>query len=271
VSPDDTSPEVFDAHVEAWRDYVATPWARIRYAVVADVLDRHVLDLVGGSAPLQVLDFGGGDGLDSVPLAASGHQVTIVDSSPAMLELAMQRAASSAAANRVRGVCGGVEQLRGGGGAGDRRYDLALCHFVIQYVADPGAVVSDVVGALRPGGLMSLIAPNPVSDVLTKAIREVDPRGALAVLDAPTVRAVTFEHDVNRIGAEDGRKMLEAAGCSVIGHYGVRSIIDLIPDHSAKWDPDQFAEIERLERRVVDRSPYRDIARAWQFVARLDN
>ena len=71
--------DVFSDKLAAWHEYTVTPWARIRYAVVAEVLRRHVVEL--GPHPLRILDVGGGDGMDAVPLAQAGHDVTIVDPS----------------------------------------------------------------------------------------------------------------------------------------------------------------------------------------------
>jgi S-adenosylmethionine-dependent methyltransferase len=57
----------FDDHVQRWREWRAAPWGRIRFAVV-----RHTLDQVlGGRGPLRVLDVGGGDGGDAMPLAVA--------------------------------------------------------------------------------------------------------------------------------------------------------------------------------------------------------
>ena len=69
----------FDEQQRAWQEYTATPWARIRYAVVAETLRRN-LDALDQER-LRVLDVGGGDGLDALPLARAGHDVTMLDPS----------------------------------------------------------------------------------------------------------------------------------------------------------------------------------------------
>ena len=67
--------------LDAWRAYAATPWGRIRYAVVEETLRRETARLGAG---LRILDVGGGDGRDAIPLARRGHRVTILDRSPAV-------------------------------------------------------------------------------------------------------------------------------------------------------------------------------------------
>jgi S-adenosylmethionine-dependent methyltransferase len=41
---------------------------------------------------LRILDVGGGDARDSLPLALAGHDVTVMDTSPGMLAEASRRA-----------------------------------------------------------------------------------------------------------------------------------------------------------------------------------
>ena len=71
----------FDKSVDAWA-HCRLAMGRLRYTVARANLDTYV----GGRSGLRVLDLGGGDGLESILLARNGNQVTLVDSSPAMLE-----------------------------------------------------------------------------------------------------------------------------------------------------------------------------------------
>ena len=65
-------------------------------------------------APARVVDAGGGTGQVAVPLAALGYQVTVVDTSPAMLATCAERAAE-VAVELVRA------RVPGGGGSGGRK------------------------------------------------------------------------------------------------------------------------------------------------------
>lgn len=252
---------VFDQHLQAWRAWQATPWGRLRYAVVGAVLDDHLSQL---GPSLRIIDVGGGDGTESLRLAAQGHSVTLVDYSTGMLDVARQTAEESGVTNRLRTVHGDVADLAE---LGLRDYDAALCHCVIQYVADPASAVRAVAGCLRPGGLLSLIAPNPASEVLAKAVRHLDFEGAEQLLTADTCYAATFDAPVARIAADAAVRFLEEAGCSVVGRYGARSVMDLIADDSVKYDPTTYAAIERLELSICGLAPYRDLGRSWQLVA----
>jgi len=259
----DTAP--FDAHLEQWAAYLRTPWARVRYDVVADVLDRRIAELGPGTgAALRVLDLGGGDGSDSLRLAASGHHVTIVDPSPGMLTRARGATTEAGLEDRVRLVQADADQLAT---LDLESFDVALCHFLLQYVDDPVGLVSATVRALRPGGLVSVMAPNPASDVLFGLVRNSDPVAALSVLDAETTTTATFDADVARVEAMTVTGWLIDAGCTVLARYGVRCAVDLIRDEGCQHDPAAYADILALELALHDRSPFRDVARAWQLVA----
>lgn len=253
---------MFDANLDRWLAWQDEPWARVRYAVVGHVLDTH---LHGENPPLRVLDVGGGDGKDSLRLAAAGSEVTILDYSEAMLGQARENAAALGVLDRVHLVGGGMEGLAD---FADADFDVVLCHFVVQYLADPAEAVRGVVEAARVGGLLSLVAPNPASEVFAKAVRGKDPSAALTLLDSPTFRAAAFEHDVARVHWRAAARDLRAAGAEVVGRYGSRCFIDLVDDDVFTSDPEHWEDILRLEIAVCATSPYRDVARAWQLVAR---
>lgn len=253
---------MFDTHLSRWLAWQDEPCARLRYAVVGNVLDAN---LGVEDPPLRVLDVGGGDGKDSLRLAAAGHDVTILDYSEAMLRPARENATAVGVLDRVHLLDGGIEGLGDLAGAG---FDAVLCHFVVQYLSEPTVAARDVVEAARAGGLISLIAPNPVSEVLAEAVRGKNPSAALALLDAPSYHAAAFEHDVARVPWRTGARALRAAGAEVIGRYGVRCLIDLFNDDAFTSDPAHWEDIVRLEVAVCATSPYRDMARAWQLIAR---
>ena len=56
----------FDAGIETWVAEQRTPWARLKYAVTASNLRRHL-----GDGPLD-LDAGGGNGADSARTVLKG-------------------------------------------------------------------------------------------------------------------------------------------------------------------------------------------------------
>ncbi|MGO0575756.1 hypothetical protein [Ornithinimicrobium panacihumi] len=80
----------FDTHREEWRAYTATPWGRIRYAVLRHLLATHLGSVSEGAPPLSVLDVGGADGLDALAVAELGHDVMVLDPAPELLAAAVR-------------------------------------------------------------------------------------------------------------------------------------------------------------------------------------
>ncbi len=248
----------FDEHLEAWRSYTTSPWGRLRYAVVRTTLAREVARLGGG--PLRVLDAGGGDGLDALPLARAGHDVTLLDPSEPLLASARETADRDQVHLTTR--LGGLDDVDGGD------FDLVLCHFVLQYRPAGDADLRRLVAAVRPGGLLSLIAINPAARVLATAVRS-GPSAALAELGADTEHAATFDTEVRKVDPDEVAEELSRLGAPVVARYGGRIVNDLLTDEDAKRDPSYYADLERLELALCDREPYCRIGTFWQLIGQV--
>lgn len=248
--------DAFGERLTSWREYADSPWSRLRYAVVAAALSRH---LPTGRGPLRVLDVGGGDGRDSLPLALAGHEVTLVDPADAMVAEARRRA-DSAAATTFTALVGSLDELPSG------IFDVVLCHFVLHYRPADSDDLATLAAATAPGGILSVTAPNPVGRVLQTLTRQ-GPERALAELDAETWESVTFQHAGRKVSAAAVAAGLTDLGLTVVGDYGGRIANDLLVDDAAKADPAFYRDLERLELALFDREPYRRIGVFWQLVA----
>lgn len=171
------------------------------------MLDEALAELAPG--PLRILDLGGGDGLDSVRLAAAGHEVTIVDQAPGMLTRARASAHQAGSSDRCRTVESDLASWRP-----DRPYDLVLCHFVLQYLKpdDEPRIWRLVREALRPGESASVIYPNPVSEILRAIYRDGDPKLALRRLRGEPIRTPTFDREVRQLSRTHGETAAAEAG-----------------------------------------------------------
>jgi S-adenosylmethionine-dependent methyltransferase len=263
------SAEAFDPHVAKWAEWQVSPWGRLRYRLVAHTLDQAMSPL---GARCHVLDVGGGDGADSVRLAEAGHSVTILDHSEPLLRRAHAAAEAAGVAERVRTVHADITCLSESGALGAAegadRFDLVLCHNVLHYLTAEEEIIRRIVGMIRLGGVLSLLAPNPAMDVLGVAVRDTDPAAAYAVIDAPTVRSVTFDQEMHRLEPAAVDAMLGTYGCEVTHRFGIRCVSDLIANNELKADPQFSIDLERLELELLHREPYWRIARFWQLVAR---
>jgi S-adenosylmethionine-dependent methyltransferase len=231
----------------------------LRQAVVWQGL-REAVDLLGLRGPsddgrLTVLDAGGGSGGFAVPLAEHGHDVTVVDPSPDSLAALGRRAAERGVAGRVHGRQGDLSNLLDivePGGA-----HLVLCHNVLEVVDDPAAALSKAVAALRPGGLLSVLAANRVAAVFARAVagRFDD---AAALLAGPP--AAGHDGPGRRFGAARLGGLVTDAGADIVATHGVRVFADLVPDSLADADPAAMEALLRLEISASRRRPYLDVA-----------
>jgi S-adenosylmethionine-dependent methyltransferase len=254
---------LFAGRMDAWTAGQALPWNRLRYTLVHDNLCRHL-----GPAPLRILDAGGGDGRDSVPLAALGHDVVIVDYVPAMLEGARQHAAAFGVVDRVTTILGNVVELDTAFAGAGTAFDLVLCHNVLQYMPAPQMLLDKLGRLLLPGGLLSLLTPNPASESYRLALQQLDFAGALAALDATTYTNVLYGAEVHLFTPAELEQRVAAAGLEGVASYGVRCVIDYVQDNDIKHVPETYAQILELERALSQRSPYRELARFGQLIAR---
>ncbi|MGY1944433.1 methyltransferase domain-containing protein [Nocardia asiatica] len=251
---------MFDDKFDEFARWQASPWGRLRYATAAANLAAHLA--VG---PLEILDVGGGNGLDALELAAWGHHVTIADISEQSLAEARAAAAHRGLDDRVTTRHASLDAL--GDEFGRDCFDVLLCHNLIQYLPDPAGVIAALADPLRTNGVLSVIAPNADADPLLTAVRGLDPDGALRMLDDPTRYSVAYETTTRACYPDQVKADLAAAGFKVIAHLGIRTVCDYILDDDRKSDPEFYRQLERLELTLAARAPYIHLARFFHFIA----
>ena len=251
----------FETRLDAFQQWQATPWGRLRYTVTEANLLRHLED-----GPQRILDVAGGNGVEAVRLAARGHEVTLLDPAGAMLTSAKERAESCDVADRLHVVQASAQDAPEVFAADS--FDVVLCHNLLQYVDDRLAVLRAIMAPLRENGLLSVLAPNADSDPMRTAIRGLDPRRALTELDSDLSYVDLFDIELPACTAAETMGHLTELGFGLIMRYGVRCVCDYIADNEIKHDPAFFADLERLELTLSDRMPYLLTARFFHLIAR---
>ena len=246
--------DVFSEQLAAWREYTETPWARIRYGVVGEILRRQT-DCLGDQ--IRVLDVGGGDGMDALPLAMAGHDVTIVDPSETWLDEAKRRA--DEAGSKIATVRGGLDDLPVG------EWDLVLCHFVLRYRSPEAGDVGALASRVRAGGRLSVMDVNPAGRVLRELLNG-GPTAARTELHAERAAVQTFQTRARKVDVDVVLSEASVAGLTVVGRYGNRIANDLLVDDTAKHDPLFFEGLLALELELCDREPFNRVGFAWQLV-----
>ncbi|PEQ14541.1 bifunctional 3-demethylubiquinol 3-O-methyltransferase/2-polyprenyl-6-hydroxyphenol methylase [Novosphingobium sp. PC22D] len=127
----------------------------VRLGFIRDSIDRHFgcdPDALRPLAGRRALDVGCGAGLLCEPLARLGAEVTGVDAAEENVAAAQAHAEASGLAIDYRQ--GEIGEM------GPSGFDLVCAMEVIEHVADKGAFVAALAGALAPGGLLVLSTPN---------------------------------------------------------------------------------------------------------------
>jgi S-adenosylmethionine-dependent methyltransferase len=227
--------------------------ASVRTAVVWEAVQARLA--AGG--PQTVLDIGGGTGGFAVRVAELGHRVTVIDPSPDALAALGRRASERGVADLVvaqQGDLATVGDLVEAGSA-----DLVLCHEVLGLVEDQGAALETIAGALRAGGVLSLLVSQRHAAVLARAMAGhfVQAREALDGA-APGERRFTAEEITDLLGAH---------GFRIEEVQAVRVFADLVPSTLLDLEPGAVGGLLDLERAVAGRPEYRTLAAQLHLLA----
>ena len=258
---------------DTWADlaeqFVDGAYASAKGQVRTYVMHHHLLEHLP-APPAAVLDVGGGAGHQSFPLARAGYDVTLLDSSPAMLAKARQRLGrlSTDAQRRVTLVeAPGEEADRAVDG---RRFDAVLCHGVLGYYPEqPLALLDQLCLCAAPGGVVSIMTGNARAGAVRPALeRRWD--DALASFDARTevgVLGVEGRADT----AEEISDLLEVRGVEPLAWYGVWLFADWLEFSGVALDPgdpEQVTKAAAVELEASRRDPYRQLSRVFHLLGR---
>src|SRR5258708_3411169 len=116
---------------------------------IARTSKQYTIDCVPDHGNLEILDVGCGSGVNSLALAAKGHQLHGVDLS----EAAIERYRSSGFEGRVRDLETGLSYA-------DASFDIVFCSEVVEHMTSPDLLVTEMSRVLKPGGQLILSTPN---------------------------------------------------------------------------------------------------------------
>src|SRR5262245_55355097 len=108
-----------------------------------------VVDSLGITPTLKVLDLGSGDGTTAVPLARLGAEVVGIDIASNLVEAGNRRAAEAGLNRRLKFQEGDASNLEG---VADNSFDLILSMFGAMFAPKPFDVAKEMVRVTKPGG-----------------------------------------------------------------------------------------------------------------------
>lgn len=260
---------------ETWTSYgLADRFADDAYATVKGyvrtyVMHQHLLAHLPGP-PATVLDVGGGAGHQSFPLAEAGYDVTVLDSSPAMLDKARQRLGRLPAGARRRVTLLQADGEQATDAVRGHQFAAVLCHGVLGYLDEPEPVVEALCRCAAAGGIVSIMTGNAAAAAVRPAMeRRWD--DALAAFDTRTgtVPGLGIQGRADTVDELSGR--LRAHGVEPLRWYGVWLFIDWLEFGGAELEPGdsaQLAATAEVELEASRRDPYRQLSRVFHLVAR---
>jgi S-adenosylmethionine-dependent methyltransferase len=256
--------ERFHGGADKYAAYLETPEGRLRSDLSFDNLQEFIP--LQAKASLCALDLGCGTGATAVRLARLGIHVTLLDSSPAMLDIAQRAAREAGVTEKIALQHGDAEQLANLFGAA--WFDVILCHNVLEYLDDPVAVLCAAARALRDSSaILSILVRNRAGEVFKAAIQAGDLANAENNLTAEWGQESLYGGRVRLFTSESLQAMLRAASLAVIAERGVRVLADYLPSRISRSA--EYEQILELERKLGSRPEYAAVARYTQCFARL--
>lgn len=253
--------ERFKRGAEKYARYLETPEGRLRLDLAFTYL-QEFLPTTAGS--LLALDVGCGTGALAVRLARLGVHVTLLDSSLPMLDLAERAVREAGVTEKIASKHGDATQLATLFDAGT--FDVIICHNILEYVDDPGAILGSAVRMLRNrASVMSVLVRNQAGEVLKAAIENGDLAATDRNLTAECGNESLYGGQVRLFTAARLRTMLEGASLAVTSMRGVRVISDYLPKKISRSD--EYERIFELERKLGGRPEFAAVARYTHCLA----
>jgi S-adenosylmethionine-dependent methyltransferase len=248
----------FQSGADKYAAYLETPEGRLRLDLAFANLQEF---LPRSTGPLRALDLGCGTGAIAVRLARLGIHVTLLDSSLPMLDFARRAAQDAGITDKIELKEGDAAQwanllpdsLHGS-------FDVILCHNILEYVDDPGAVLRMAAGALRDSSaIVSILVRNQAGEVLKAAIKDGDLAATEHNLTAEWAHESLYGGRVRLFTAEGLRDTLIAESLTVIAERGVRVMSDYLPPQVSRSI--EYERILELERKLGRRPEFARVAR----------
>jgi SAM-dependent methyltransferase len=240
-------------------------YATVKGYVRTFVLHHQLLEHLP-PPPAAVLDVGGGAGHQSFPLAEAGYDVTLLDSSPAMLAKAGARLDRLPADVRQRVTVLEGEGEHAADAVRGRRFGAVLCHGVLGYLAEPDTVVSQLCECAADGGVVSIMTGNAKASAVRPAMerRWAD---ALASFDARTeVGVLGLPGRADTV--EELSELLWSGGVEPVRWYGGWLFVDWFEFAGVELDLAEARQVAAVELEAAGRDPYRQLSRVFHLVGR---
>lgn len=252
----------FQSDAGKYAAYLGTPDGRLR----VDLVFANLQEFLGPTKDsLRALDLGCGTGATAVRLARLGLPVTLLDSSPAMLNLAQRAAQEAGVAEKITLKLGDAARLTDF--FTTELFDVILCHNLLEYVDDPTVVLCGATRVMRhSSAILSVLVRNQAGEILKAAIQAGDLAGAENNIGAEWGQESLCGAKVRLFTADSLQALLKTASLTMTAKRGVRVIADYLPPRISR-DAD-YERILELERKLGRLPEFAAVARYTHCLAR---
>ena len=246
------------AHYEAVPDHdrITTGLGQLELVRTQEVLRRHL-----GSAPLDILDVGGGTGVHAAWLVDDGHRVHLVDVSPRHVTMARSR--PEAHGGRLTAAVGDARRLD----AADASVDVVLLLGPLYHLAEPDdrrAALAEAFRVLRPGGLLAAAAVSRYASLFDGLARGHLFDAEFREIVSTDLASGRHRNPTGREGwwttayfhrPDELRSEIVAAGFAVDEVVGVEGVAPWIPALAERWLDPGHREVIVDAARLVEHEP----------------
>lgn len=231
--------------VTAYKEFLNQPWGKLYYDILFAQL-AHIKNK-------EVLDFGSGFGLVA-DFLAQNNQVTAIEPNDEMIAEQKQNFHY----HQLQGSLGMLKEIP------SARFDLIVCHNVLEYVDEPALYLAEFSRVLKEGGQISLIKHNEVGRIMQTVVFANDTNLALDLLSGKSYQSHTM--GMGQATYYEIADLLQKVDIelTVQDYQGIRIFYGL-QDNAVKTADDWREKMLEIELAVCQQSPYRDIA-AFQHI-----
>ena len=224
-------------------ELVKAPWGKMFYDLAIIQLD------IPKTSRLNILDFGSGLGVIS-NYFAEWHYVTAIEPNQEMID-------NSHRDNQFTQIHGSIEKLSD---FENDSFDIIICHNVLEYIEYKEPIIKELLRALKPNGILSIVKHNRVGRVLHTAVFKNDPEKALTILDEYANDKNNYLGTQYIYSNDDLTTWIRKSGGEVVKIMGMRAFYALGQDNEIKYTDNWYQNTLALENCVAEIDAYRNAA-----------
>ncbi len=219
-------------------DNIKKPWGVLFYKMVWEQLSW--------AKGMKILDFGSGFGITSNYLAKE-NEVVAIEPNEAMVNMREQE-------NDYTQIVGDIEKLKE---VEDEKFDLVICHNVLEYANEREDIVRQLVRVLKKNGKLSIVKHNHTGRIMQKVIFENNVDEALALLDGGDIEVMNF----GKVNYYYNDEILNwESNLKLDKTYGVRTFWGLQQNNEIKSEKSWQEKMFEVEKKVCEIEEYKNIS-----------